>query len=1063
MTGPSRAAREDALRDPERLTALRQADLLDTLPEASFDRLARLAGRLLHAPLAQVNLVDDRRQFSKSSIAPATWSGGREAPLHDSFCQYTIRTREPFVVEDARVHPLVSGSAAVREHGLIAYAGVPLLSPDGFALGTLCVGDFAPRRWTEEELQVLSDLADAVSTEVELRREVRRREQARDEAAESRRLLSTLLEHIPGAAYRCRNEPHWPVELVSMGVAELTGYPPEAFTEGKVTFGQLIHPDDRGQVWNAVQEAVAAPRPFRLEYRVRDWTGAERWVWEQGEGVFSADGELLALEGLILDVTDRKQGEFELARNAATLQGVLDASPDVIELLDLEGRFRWVSPASREVLGYATHEMEGRPLLELLHPEDRDEVAAGLAALGSGTRDDFNLRYRVQHRTGEWVVLDTRARLVRDRGFDGFVLVARDVTAQQEMERRLVESEELYRRLFETNPFPMWLVDPERFAFVDANRAAVQAYGYSRAEFLGMSVRDLRPAEEIQRLETVITATCQEAAGQRTETRHTTKPGGVRDVEVHTQPITVDGRKLVIAVAHDVTERRKAETALRETNEFLQSILESTPDVVFVKDLAGRYRLTNSAGLALLGRPAAEVIGKTDGELYPDEVVRAFRAADSETVSTGRVVTSEQTIGTPAGTRSFEATEVPQRDGEGRIIGVIGIARDVTAAKAAFEALRAAKVEAERANLAKSEFLSRMSHELRTPMNAILGFAQLLELEVETDENRESVQQILHAGRHLLRLIDEVLDLASIEAERVTLTLEPVRLTEVLRQSLALVRSMGENRRVTFHEGPGCDAAVLADEQRLKQVLLNLLSNGVKYNREGGSVTVSCREAAGGRLRILVADTGPGIAPELQGRLFRAFERLDSGRTDVPGTGLGLSLSKGLVQAMGGEIGVESAVGEGSTFWVELPRATEDGGRAAGGGGAPEVRTVLYIEDNRSNVRLVERVLAGRGDLELVAAGEGREGLELARRLKPGLVLLDVHLPDMDGEQVLAELRADPELRATPVVVISADATPGRVQRLLDAGALDYLTKPFDVRRLLAAIENALDHAGPGR
>ncbi|MBW3655652.1 MAG: response regulator, partial [Gemmatimonadetes bacterium] len=332
--------------------------------------------------------------------------------------------------------------------------------------------------------------------------------------------------------------------------------------------------------------------------------------------------------------------------------------------------------------------------------------------------------------------------------------------------------------------------------------------------------------------------------------------------------------------------------------------------------------------------------------------------------------------------------------------------------------------------------------------------------DVEKDENQESVQQILHAGRHLLRLIDEVLDLASIEADRLTLSLEPVRLIDVLRPALALVRSMAGERRVTFHEGPGCGAVVLADEQRLKQVLLNLLSNGVKYNREGGSVTISCRKAAGDRLRILISDTGPGIAPELQGRLFRAFERLEAGRTDVPGTGLGLSLSKRLVQAMGGDMGVESAVGQGSTFWVELPGATSaDAAPAHEGGSAPGVRIVLYVEDNGSNVRLVERVLSRRTDLELVAASQGRAGLELARRLKPGLILLDVHLPDMDGEQVLAELRADPELRGTPVVVISADATPNQVQRLLDAGARDYLTKPFDVRRLLACIEDALDHA----
>jgi len=383
------------------------------------------------------------------------------------------------------------------------------------------------------------------------------------------------------------------------------------------------------------------------------------------------------------------------------------------------------------------------------------------------------------------------------------------------------------------------------------------------------------------------------------------------------------------------------------------------------------------------------------------------------------------------------------------------------------EGQRRAREGAEAANRSKSEFLSRMSHELRTPLNAVLGFAQLLELDELDDSQKESVDQILRGGRHLLDLINEVLDITRIESGRLDLSPEPVLAADVVTEVIDLTRPLAARAGVLLvapERGAEWDLHVLADRQRLKQILLNLVANAIKYNRRGGSVSLSCGSVDPGRMQLRVTDTGPGIAAEDLDRVFMPFERLGAERTDVEGTGIGLALSRRLAETMGGTIEAVSTVGSGSSFWVELPIVESPIERlerlTAGGDVEPVVapsgpgRTVLYVEDNVSNLRLVERILGEVDGFELISSMEGRLGFELAREHQPALVLLDLHLPDMRGEEVLHELANDPATASIPVVVVSADATSGQVRRLLDAGAAAYLTKPLDVRELLRLLDD---------
>jgi PAS domain S-box-containing protein len=595
-------------------------------------------------------------------------------------------------------------------------------------------------------------------------------------------------------------------------------------------------------------------------------------------------------------------------------------------------------------------------------------------------------------------------------------------------------------------------------------------------------------------------------------------------VELAITPMQVGGITVFSAFLRDITERRMAEQALATATERLNLLHEIDRAIIAATDPAAIAGAVLPRVQALLGVPRAIVnlfdlkagtvewlaaIGRRRLQIGPGVRFPLSLMGDVTALASGELqVVNTKALSPNPHTEALLASGVhtymvvPMIAG-GQLIGALSfggtpseflpeqieIAREVAAQLAIALAharlhervmrqaeeleervqertleLQQAQAEADRANQAKSDFLSRMSHELRTPLNAILGFGQLIEMRAETPQDRESVEQILKGGRHLLNLINEVLDISRVEAGGLSLSPEPVQVGDVVLRVVDLARPLASPRRITFQtEGLLTDRYVLADNQRLQQVLLNFVSNSIKYNHEGGRVTVACHEDGTGRLRISVTDTGPGIPAALQSRLFTPFDRLGADAHGIEGTGLGLALSKRLVEAMGGLIGLESAEGRGSTFWVELPETRSPALRAglgeptAPGGPAPMRRgTVLYVEDNPSNLRLVERVLAERPAVRLIPAMQGRLALAMAREHRPDLIFVDLHLPDISGEEVLRELHADPDLKDTPVIIVSADATPGQLKRLLAAGARAYLTKPLDVAELLGLLDATL-------
>jgi len=546
--------------------------------------------------------------------------------------------------------------------------------------------------------------------------------------------------------------------------------------------------------------------------------------------------------------------------------------------------------------------------------------------------------------------------------------------------------------------------------------------------------------------------------------------------------------------ANVITEVRRQE-ALLKTGALQNAILTSPNFSIIATDEKGIIQLFNVGAERMLGYLAAEVVNRINPSDIHDPLEVSARAealslelktpiapgfeALAYKASRGVEDIYELTYIRKDGGRFPALISITAlRDDFGSIIGYLLIGTDNSVRKQVESELNAAMAAAKKANLAKSDFLSAMSHELRTPLNAILGFAQLMESghPLPTPSQKRNLDQILKAGWYLLELINEILDLALIESGKVTLSREPVSLVEVMLECRAMIEPQAQKRgiRMAF---PRFEIPyfVKADRTRVKQVLINLLFNAIKYNKAGGSVTVECSLSPPDSIRISIRDTGAGLAPEQVGQLFQPFNRLGKEASAEEGTGIGLVVTKRLVELMGGAIGAESTLGTGTVFWIELSltpapllAVREAEGAALAPPQVPEgapLRTVLYVEDNPANLELVEQLIARRPDLRLLSAADGDLGVEFARAYLPAVILMDINLPGISGLAAMKLLRADPSTAHIPIIALSANAVPQDIEKALAAGFFNYLTKPIKVNQFMDALDSALKSAGtaPGR
>ena len=522
-------------------------------------------------------------------------------------------------------------------------------------------------------------------------------------------------------------------------------------------------------------------------------------------------------------------------------------------------------------------------------------------------------------------------------------------------------------------------------------------------------------------------------------------------------------------------EQKKLDQRLRDQQFYTRSLIESNIDALIATDPSGMISDVNKQMEALTGCTRDELIGAPFKNYFTDP--ERAEAGIKRVLAENRITNYELTAHARDGKEtvvSYNATTFHDRDR--KLQGVFAAARDITERKLLDQALNetnikleSAKSIAEKANLAKSDFLSSMSHELRSPLNAILGFAQLIDSGSPplTPRQKSNIDQILLAGWYLLDLVNEILDLALIESGKLLLSLEPMSLNEVMSDCQAMIEPQAQKSGISL-TFPQFDRTyfVKADRTRVKQILINLLSNSIKYNRAGGTVVVNYSANTAERIRISITDTGEGLSVENLSQLFQPFNRLGREAGTEEGTGIGLVVSKRLVELMGGAIGAESTVGKGSVFWIELnrtnaPHMALDDDKSLAIGPAKisadtPLRTLLYVEDNPANLLLVENLLERRPDIHLLSAQDGLRGIEVAHASLPDVILMDINLPGISGIQALKILRKDPTTARIPVIALSANAMPRDIAKGLEVGFFRYLTKPIKLNEFLDTLDAAI-------
>ncbi len=827
-------------------------------------------------------------------------------------------------------------------------------------------------------------------------------------------------------------------------------------------------------------------------------------------------GNVLGVFAAARDITARKQAEEALLRAGALQSAIFNSANFSSIATDAKGVIQIFNVGAERMLGYTAAEVMNKitpadisdpqeviARAEALSVELDTPITPGFEALvfkaARGIEDIYELTYISKDGSRFPAVVSVTA--LRDAGdvIIGYLLIGTDNTARKQAEDALHKAGALQSAIFNSANFSSIATDA-RGVIQIFNVGAERMLGYAAAEV----VNKITPADISDPQEVIA-----RAKALSTELSTLIMPGfealvfkasrGIEDIYQLTY-IRKDGSRFpaVVSVtalrdAEDAiigylligtdntarkqveAEQKKLDQRLRDQQFYTRSLIESNIDAIMTTDPAGIITDLNKQMEALTGCTRDELIGAPFKNYFTDS--ERAEAAIQLVLNEKKVSNYELTALSRDGKEtavSCNASTFYDRDR--KLQGVFAAARDVTERKRLDRILQennaeleTAKSAAEKANLAKSEFLSGMSHELRSPLNAILGFAQLLETDQPppSPSQQASIGQILQAGWHLLKLISEILDLAKVESGQVPLSQEPMLLSEVLLECQGMVEPQAQQRaiRLCFPD-PAPLWFVHADRIRVKQVLVNLLTNAIKYNRPAGVVDVSCSAETANRIRVSIRDSGDGLEPAQLAQLFQPFNRLGQEAGGVEGTGIGLVVAKRLVELMGGHIGVDSTVGVGSVFWFELIAASEPALAPAAGRTVAVVKTdpkanavlhtLLYVEDNPANLRLVEQIIERQPNIRLLTAVNANLGIQIARSAQPDVILMDINLPGINGYEAMNILRADPLTAHIPVIAISANAMPLDIVWGLKAGFFRYITKPINVSEFIAALELTL-------
>lgn len=866
------------------------------------------------------------------------------------------------------------------------------------------------------------------------------------------------------------------------------GYDPEELV-GKKYFWDIF-PDNQKEALKKeglkyIQECLEL---LGWENPIQRKDGKVIWVSSFGVAIRDEVGKIIGYRGADYDISSRKLAEeemrkFRIISNQATYGTVITS---------FETRqITYCNEAFAKMHGYEIHELIGQEIFNLHTPEQLEFYFKNIYPEYENNKGYSIKEFGRKRKDGSTFPGLTTAKLFYDQ--DGIPLfnaaTVIDITDQKIIEKQIRESTLRFKAIVEAIPDLLYIMDKEG-NYLEYFSSGLENY---IGDFNYLKGKNLKEVFPIEVAELHLGKLSKALIENKIETYEHHGIQGFEDriFEYRIVPMTED---LVLRFVREITERKKSESEIRKLN----LAIEQSPVAIIITDLVGKLEYMNPSFLKMTGYAYEELYGKPVGliksELTEPEIYKNLW----QTISAGKNWQNEWQNKRKSGELYWENISItPITNEKGTIKNFLAVKQDITERKQYEEEivslnanleerinqrtkelektnreLEKSRIEADSANQAKNEFLSRMSHELRTPMNSILGFAQLLELTELTRSQKKSLEYILKSGNHLLQLINEVLEIAKIESGNLSLSLEPVDLLKAIVEVKESVMPFAFNKSINISV-PGAETemlAVLADLQRLKQILINLLNNAIKYNYEHGNVQIHLDQitsSVGAKtVRITIQDNGIGIAEENIPKLFRPFVRVGNDNSSIEGTGLGLSVVEKLTKLMGGTLGVESSVGVGSKFWIELPAtdkisefpeelvpnahlSVQEDYAAKG--------SVLLIEDNISNIELIKELLIRlKPESKLFTTMYGLEGISLAKKLQPSLILLDLNLPDTHGAKVLETLKSDPETNGLPVIVLSADATSKQIEEMLIKGAERYVTKPINLSDMIAIFDQYL-------
>ncbi len=1052
----------------ERLSALHLYNILDTAPEEAFDRITALAARLFSVPVVAVSLSDQNRQWFKSCRG----LGVRELNREIAFCGHVVSSTETLIIPDTKLdsrfakNPLVVGEPKIR-----FYAGAPLRTQDGYILGTLCIADQKPRSLSPEEQKSLEDLAAIVVSQIEPRIFLDKIAMAERAFKRSEANLKAIFDNSSQSFVLIDREHK------IQAFNKLANKRAELVYKKQLQQGDSIYDFvadiDLGDFDRDFDNALGG-NSVKLEREISSSLGEKHWFEFDYSPVFE-EGEIIGVCLSVLSITDRKKAIKELAASEERFRSLVQNSSDIITILKEDGTINYGSPSIKRILGYQPEDLVGKSIFAYLHPEDALTVQSIFSSAIQQMGIPITIDFRFLCVDGSWRYLEAIVNsYIEDATVQGVVVNYRDVTERKKTEEALLESEKRYRFLAENVTDVIWTRDMEQ-KYTYISPSVQRARGYTVEESMAQGITEiLTPASVMVAIKNFQEEMERERTGQAPLLRSRTldleyicKDGSTIWGETSMTFLRDDKGEAIgiLGVARDITERKRAEEALRKIEARNGAFLNAIPDLMLGISKEGKY-IDFLGSNTKEGKESAHsriFFGESVYEALPSEVAQNMMNAVHQALRTGETQIAEYQLSLEDGLHDYETRIVVSGEDE-----VLSIIRDITERKQLERELIAAREDALEGARIKAQFLANMSHEIRTPMNAVIGMSGLLLDTQLSAEQRDYAETVRYSGEALLTVINDILDFSKIEAGKLEIEIIDFDLSRAVEDVTALLAEQASSKGLEL----GCLAyrnvpnMLKGDPGRICQILINMLNNAIKFTKQG-DVTLSVKLVEENEyqtvVRFEVKDTGIGISPIEQTRLFKPFSQADSSTTRrYGGTGLGLAISRQLVELMGGEIGVESILGKGTTFWFTLPlekQSAEEQAPIASTDVVLKDLRVLIVDDNETN----RKILAHQLTFWEMHHDQAESGPQALARLKTSktpydLVILDLMMPDMDGVQLTRLIKADPALSNIPLILLASFRERGEVEVVKQAGIATYLTKPVRQSQLFDALVQSLGH-----